>query len=111
MHLNQVQKVTSLSFASMQNIAEVKNFLSQQILETFVHAFISSHLDYCNIIYLGLPRKLMNKLQKLQNAAIRLIFKVRARHPVSSLFQKLHLLNIEQRVVFKVLLVVFKCIN
>ena len=108
---DQVQKVTSLSYASMRNIAKVKNCLSQQNLETFVHAFISSHLDYCNIIYLGLPKKLMNKLQKLQNAAIRLIFKVRARHPVSSLFQKLHWLNIEQRVVFKVLLVVFKCIN
>ena len=108
---DQVQKVTSLSYTSMRNISQVKNCLSQQNLETFVHAFISSHLDYCNIIYLGLSRKLINKLQKLQNAAIRLIFKVRARHPVSSLFRNLHWLNIEQRVVFKVLLVVYKCIN
>ena len=67
---DQVQKVTSLSYASMRNLSKVKNCLSQQNLETFVHAFISSNLDYCNIIYLGLPKKLLIKLQKLQNASI-----------------------------------------
>ena len=108
---DQIQKVTSLSYGSIRNISQVKSCLSQQNLETFVHAFISSHLDYCNIIYLGLSRKLINKLQKLQNAAIRMIFKVRARHPVSHLFQKLHWLNIDQRVTYKALLVVYKCIN
>ena len=108
---DQVQRVTSLSYASIRNLSKVKDSLSQQNLETFVHAFISSHLDYCNIIYLGLPKMLLNKLQKLQNAAIRLIFKVRTRHPVSSLFKKLHWLNIDQRIIFKALLVVFKCLN
>ena len=108
---DQIQKVTSMSYTSMRNISSIKSCLSKSNLETFVHAFISSHLDYCNIIYIGLPRKLLSKLQKLQNAAIRLIFKVRARHPVSSLYFKLHWLNIDQRITFKALLFVYKCVN
>ena len=55
--------------------------------------------------------KLIYKLQKLQNAAIRIIFKVCSRHPVSSLFAKLHWLNIEQRIIYKVLLTTYKVVN
>ena len=60
---------------------------------------------------MNLPKKLLNKLQKLQNAAIHIIFNVRSRHPVSSFFRKLHWLNIEQRVIFKCMLLVYKSIH
>lgn len=53
----------------------------------------------------------MNKLQKLQNSAICLVFGVCSPHPVSELFSELHWLKVEQRVMFKCLLLVFKCIN
>ena len=78
---------------------------------TLIHASISSHLDYCNVLYVNLPKKLLNKLQKLQNAAIRVIFNVRSRHPVSSFFSELHWLNIEQRIIFKCILLIYKSIH
>ena len=108
---SQITKVTSLGYSSLRKISSIKGSLSKSNLETFIHAFISSCLDYCNILYVGLPKKSIYKLQKLQNAAIRVIFKVRSRHPVSSLFAKLHWLNIEQRIIYKVLLTTYKVIN
>ena len=35
----------------------------------------SSRLDYCNSFFHGIDKKAMNKLQKLQNAAARIISK------------------------------------
>ena len=108
---SQIQKVISSSYSSLRKISSFRNCLSKSNLESLIHAFISSKLDYCNILYVNLPKKQMNKLQKLQNSAIRLVFGVRSRHPVSELFSELHWLKVEQRVMFKCLLLVFKCIN
>ncbi len=38
-----------------------------------IHAFITSRLDYCNSLYLGLPKSLLARLQMVQNAAARLL--------------------------------------
>ena len=107
----QIQRVTSVSYMHLRKISSIRNRISKSNLEVLVHAFISSQLDYCNILYVNLPKKLLNKLQKLQNAAIRIIFNVRSRHPVTFFFSQLHWQNIEQRVIFKCLLLVFKTIH
>ena len=107
----QIQKVSSIGYGSLRKISSIKGSLSKSNLETFIHAFISSCLDYCNILYVGLPKKLIVRLQTLQNAAIRLIFNVHSRHPVSSFFTELHWLNIEQRITYKVLLMVYKTVH
>ena len=41
--------------------------------ERLVHAFISSKIDYCNSILIGLPNEEIDKIQRVQNAAARLI--------------------------------------
>ena len=107
---NQIQKVVSSSYASLRKISSMRK-LSKSNLEILVHAFISSKLDSCNALYFGLPKKSLKKLQKLQNAAIRVICNVRARHPVSELYTRLHWLNVEQRICYKTLLLVYKCIH
>ena len=42
--------------------------------KTLIHAFVSSRVDYCNNLLYGLPAYQLNKLQRVQNAAARLIF-------------------------------------
>lgn len=36
-------------------------------LATVVHALETFHLDYCNVRYMGLPQKVVGKLQLIQN--------------------------------------------
>ena len=69
----QVTAIVSSSYASIRKLASMKRCLSKDDLEKFVHAFISSKLDTCNSLLFGLPKKVLNKLQKVQNAAIRLV--------------------------------------
>ncbi len=47
--------------------------LSFEDMETVIHAFISSRLDYCNSLYLGFSKNLLSRLQLVQNAAARLL--------------------------------------
>ena len=40
---------------------------------TLVHAFVTSRVDYCNAIYAGAPKTVTDKLQRVLNAAARVV--------------------------------------
>ncbi len=92
-------------------IAKIKSFLSFKDLETVIHAFISSRLDYCNSLYLGVAQSCLSRLQLVQNVAARLLTKTRKRENITSVLVGLHWLPIEYRIQFKVLLFVYKSLT
>ncbi|KAF7661331.1 hypothetical protein LDENG_00263940 [Lucifuga dentata] len=49
--------------------------MSQAEMEMIIHAFISSHLDYCNSLFTCLNKTPLHCLQTVQNAATRLLTK------------------------------------
>jgi len=76
--------------------------------ETFVKTVIFSKINYCNILFLNTSCKNLDKLQKLQNAAVRLIFNLPPRTSVSDKYAQLKILTVSQFIVFKCLLFVQK---
>ena len=76
--------------------------------------FLTSHLDFCNRQVCGLPNNQLHKLQRIQNAAARLICNVgRFEHitPPPPSLHRLHWLPINYRIQFKILLFVYKALN
>lgn len=59
----QVNAVVRSSYFQLQSIAKLKTLLSFKNMQTVIHAFISSRLDYCNLLYLGLSGNLLSRLQ------------------------------------------------
>ena len=51
------------AFYHLQNIAKIRNCLSQDNAETLVHAFISSKLDICDALLYGLPQSVIERLR------------------------------------------------
>ena len=57
--VKQINSVVKNSFYQLRLISKVKSALSFKDLETVIHAFITSRLDYCNSLYDGLPQSSM----------------------------------------------------
>jgi len=106
-----VARVTSSCFSVLRQIRTIKRALPSAALDTLVTSFIFSRLDYCNIIYAGLPKCDLQRLQAIQNAAIRLTTGAnRCRH-VAPLLQHKHWLPVAQRVTFKLCVMAYKCLH
>jgi len=78
---------------------------------TLIHAFVTSKLENCNSILYGLPKYAIKKLQSVQNAAARLITLSKKHDHITPLLINLHWLPIEERIKYKIFLVVFKCLH
>ena len=76
-----------------------------------VHAFITSHVDYCNSLLYGLPNYQLNKLQRVLNASARLVCNAPRFCHISPLLCGLRWLPVKARIEFKILLITFKAIH
>ena len=70
----------------------------------------NNKIDYCNSLLAGLPKKYIKKLQYIHNITALIVTKSVGQE-ATSIWQNLLWLQIEQRIKFKVLLLVFKCIH
>ena len=71
---------------------------------------VTSRLDYCNALLYGLPETLLQKLQRVQNAAARLVTGTRKYEHITPVLKELHWLPIKQRIEYKILLLTFKAL-
>ena len=78
---------------------------------TVVHAVVSSRLDYCNALLARLPQYMIDRLQVLQNSAARLITGTHRKEHITPVLYSLHWLPVRRCIDFKVLLLIFKCLN
>ena len=101
-----VTKTCSSAFYQLYNIRRIRKYLSRESAETLIHAFITSRADYCNSLLYGLPKCQLNELQRVQNAAARLIFNASQFCHITPLLVQLHWLPVIHRITdFKILLI------
>ena len=106
-----ISKSCSAAFFWLHNIKRISKFLSRDKLETVLHAFVTSRIDYCNGLLYGLPDCEIAKLQRVQNAAARLLTSSRKYDHITPVLQELHWLPVRYRIHFKILLLTFKALN
>ena len=84
----------------------IRNSISLSVSITLPSSFILPLFNYCNILLFSLPGYQIKKLQILQNALVRSIFKIDrfSQIHISPYLYRLHWLPIKFRIIFKVLL-------
>ena len=107
----QITQVVKSCILTIKKLAKIKSFLSYQQLRTLVSTCIFSKIDYCNSLYIGINAALIKKLQSVQNSAVQLIRKRQNQTHLSTreYLKKFHWLPVKERIVFKLLLLVHKC--
>jgi len=97
-------------FFHLRNIARLQSSLT--LAETVIHALLTLRLDYCSALILGLLKKVIARLQYVQNSAARVYTSTRrSAPPITPLLHELHWLHVASRIHFKVLLLTFKALN
>ena len=95
----------------LRSIGRIRRYLDEDSTKTLVDALVLSRLDYCNSLFFGLPMKQIQRLQAVQNAAARLIYRMRKFDEVTGLLKKLHWLPVSQRIMYKLLITTYRCIH
>jgi len=88
-----VIKVAGTCFHQLRHLRKIRRRVGREVTTRLVLALVICRLDYCNSVLAGLPVSAGNTLQRVQNAAARLICQLKPRkHVTPSLQQQLHAL-------------------
>ncbi len=107
-HVTSMRK--SINF-TLWNMSRVRKFIDRDSCCHAMRALVLSKLDYANSLLAGCTTGDVNRLQKLQNKAARIIFQVPRLVSATPLLNTLHWLPVKDRIIFKALLYVFKVTN
>ena len=104
----QVNNICKSVRLQLKNVSQIRKYITKDACNHVVRSNVLSRLDYCNGLLTDIPGVQLNRLQRLQNWAARIIFKVERRHDPLVLLRSLHWLSVKKRVLFKILLFVYK---
>ena len=103
-----VVKVCITGFRGLHSIRQIRKFFSEESTKTLVHAFVTSHLDYCSCLQHGIPKYQCDCLQKILNAAARVIPTF---DHITPILIKLHWLPVYSKIQLKILLLAVKALE
>ena len=108
-----VSTVSASSFYWLRQLRRSRRSLDTESAATLVHAFVASRIDNCNAILAGAPKATTDKLQRVLNAAARVVSGTHKfdRGLSRLIHDELHWLDVPQRVVYKLGVMVFSCLH
>jgi hypothetical protein len=106
-----VASVCRSCYIQLRQLRQVKGSLTSDAIKTLVHAFISSCLDYCNSLLVGVSDGVLKKLQSIQHAAARLVTGTQRFDHITPVLRDLHWLPIRNPITYKVAMLVYKCLH
>jgi len=99
-------KIAATSFFHLCRLRQISRRVGTEVTIRLVLALITSRLDYCKPLLAGTPQSTLGVLQRVQNAAARLIFELGPRDHVTDSLIQLHWLPIRWRVQYKLVMLI-----
>ena len=96
---------------NIHRIKQIRPMLTKDATHTLVLGLVISHLDYSNGIMFGLPETSLRKLQVVQNIAAKLVLEMNKYSSATEARRLLHWLPIKACIEFKILSLVYKCLE
>ena len=106
-----INHVLASCYSALREIRSIKRSLPVHALDTLVTSLVHSRLDYCNIVFAGLPACDLRRLQSVLNTAVQLVTGASRREHATPLLRDHHWLPIQQRVNNKLCMLVHRCLH
>ena len=95
----------------LHNISLARRFLTKDAAAKAIQAFVIARLDSNNALLHILPSCELKKIQRAQNAAARLLVGVKRSCHITPILKDPHWLPVVCRIIYKMLLLTFKCVK
>jgi hypothetical protein len=99
---HQISALSKACFYHIRDLRRIRPHLDLETASTIATALVHSKLDYCNSLYLGLPKTELGRLQHIQNALGRVVANTKRRDHITPTLQSLHWLKIQERITYKI---------
>ena len=106
-----ISELRRSSFFHLKRIKSVKPFIPHGMLETLVHAFVTSRVDWCNSLFFGLPDTTVSKIQTVHNACAKFLTGGKRFDSATEKLKELHWLPVKYRIKYKMLIIAHKIIH
>ena len=107
----QVSNICKSANFQLRNIGSIRKCLNDTAAAQLVHSLITSRLDYCNSLLGGIPDSQIERLQRVQNNAARIVARLKKFDHITPTLRSLHWLPVKYRIEFKTLLLTYRILN
>lgn len=104
----QVSAVSKSCFHQIRNIGRIRQYITEDACRKLICSLVTSRLGYGNALLYGLPTSVIQRLQRVQNTAARMITRQKKSDHITPVLHSLHWLPVSYQCQYKLLLYVFK---
>ena len=108
---DRITRMCQAAWFQLRNIRSVRSSLTKEATLRFVCSLVMPRLDYGNISLYGISEGLLDKLQKPQNAAARLVVKCLRSDHINPHLRDLHWLPVRSRIKYKILVTTYRALH
>ena len=106
-----IDKVVKACFFYLRALGQLRPQLNKRTAKTVAVSLIQSRLDYCNSCLWGLPQNQIQRLQKVQNTAARIVSLAKKSDHITPILKDLHWLPVDKRIDHKLLSLTYSCMD
>ena len=106
-----VKRTCTVCFLQMHDLRRIRQYLTPEVAVLAANALVSTRLDYCNSLFMGLSCFNLHKLQSIQNTLAHIVTNHRKHAHVTPILKQLHWLPIKYRCMFKTATVVYQFLH
>jgi len=91
----------------LRRLHQIRRRVGAEVTTWLVLSLVMSRLDYCNAVLASVPQSTLEPLQRIQNAAARLVHQLDVRDHITPILMVLHWLPIRCRIDFKLCTIMY----
>ena len=105
-----IKSLCRIFSCQLRRLGKIHPFLSTDAANKLAVSFILTRLDYCNSLLAGLPDNKLNKLQRIENHAARIVLRKPMHASATPMLKTLHWLPVKARIQYKIACLCFQCL-